>query len=127
MKPRLPEIDSLLKELVASEAIPFPKPRQSLNAPSQHGGYLIYSPKGKILHVGRTLRGKNGLKQRLHNHLMTASSFSIQYLKGDGSVLRKGYCYKFLVVSSPTKRAYLEAYATGILCPLHIGTGAEQF
>ena len=127
MKPRLPEIQALFKKLSASRAVSFPAERQMLDAPNGHGVYLIYSPKGKILHVGRTLRGRNGLRQRLYNHLANSSSFSKKYLKGKGARLRNGYSFKYLVVASPKKRAYLEAYATGVLCPLHIGTGAEEF
>ena len=40
-----------------------------------HGVYIIYSPNGRVTHVGRTVRGKRGLRQRLNNHLHGASSF----------------------------------------------------
>lgn len=35
-------------------------------APSEQGVYIIYSPRTKrVAHVGRTYRGKDGLRQRL--------------------------------------------------------------
>src|SRR5262249_12513613 len=84
--------------------------------------YVIYSSTGKVLHVGRTLRGLLGIRQRLTNHLQRQSSFTMQYLKGDSSKLRS--CkFRCLVVTNPRKRALLEAYATGYLCPAHLGLG----
>jgi hypothetical protein len=71
----------------------------------------------------RTLRGKNGLRQRLKNHLAGASSFTIKHLNRDGSRLRRGYMYQYLRVRHPRTRALLEYYATGLLCPKHLGEG----
>jgi len=100
----------------------FPQERQQLKAPSEPAVYIIR--KGEIvLHVGRTLRGKYGLYQRLKNHLYGASSFTDKYLKGNGATLRKGHTYQFLVVEDARLRALLEAYAIGTLCPKHIGLG----
>jgi hypothetical protein len=39
----------------------FPAPRKKLDAPYGQGVYLIYSPQNKVLHVGRTYRGKKVL------------------------------------------------------------------
>jgi hypothetical protein len=101
----------------------FPGPRGRLDAPNRHGVYVIYKPSGKVVHVGRTPSGSGGLRQRLGNHLYGASSFTIQYLKGQGSKLRRGYTFRCLVVNSRRRRALLEAYAIGYLCPRHIGLG----
>ncbi len=108
-------------ELRRAPLYTFPAPRKKLDAPDRLGVYLIYSPQDKVLHVGRTYRGKSGLAQRLRNHMAGASSFTSQYLKGHGSKLRDGYKFRCLVVEDPRLRALLEAYAVGCLCPAHIG------
>lgn len=116
-------IRRLLDELLSSEGHSFPPERQPLEAPTDPGVYLIYDPKGRVAHVGRTLRARNGLRQRLKNHLFGGSSFKKNYLKGDGSKLRRGYQYKYLVIRDPRTRALVEALAVGTLCPLHLGLG----
>jgi hypothetical protein len=39
--------------------------------------------------------------------------------------LRRGYSYSWIAIPKPRLRALVEAYATGALCPAHIGTGAR--
>ncbi len=118
-------IHQLFQELIRSESHSFPPYRQRLKAPTDHGAYIIYDPKGRVVHVGRSVKGKNGLHQRLTDHLHTNSSFTINYpeLEGDGSKLRDGYKFKYLVIHDDRKRALVEALATGTLCPLHLGLG----
>lgn len=92
--------------------------------PSKQGVYIIYSPHTKkVVHVGRTYRGKAGLRQRLKNHIHGSSSFTLVYLKGRGKKLRRGYKFQYLPLPRKAWRrcALLEAYATGFLCPVHIG------
>ncbi len=102
---------------------PFPRFRQPLDAPLKQGVYVIRK-KETVLHVGRTLGGRNGIHQRLKNHLHGSSSFTKKYLKGKGATLREdGYTYQYRVLEDPRKRALLEAYAVGTLCPKHIGLG----
>jgi hypothetical protein len=117
------EIHRLLQKLLKAKQESFPQKRQPPNAPTDPGVYIIYDPKGRVAHVGRSVRGKNGLHQRLKNHLQANSSFTNNYLKGDGSKLRNGYKYKYLVIQDPRKRALVEALAIGTLCPLHLGLG----
>src|SRR5262249_12731626 len=45
-------------------------------------------------HVGRTPYGRRGLHKRLYDHLCGASSFTREYLKGDGSQLRGAYSFQ---------------------------------
>ncbi len=104
----------------------FPEPHQRLIAPDQRGVYIIYSPRGKVLHVGRTPRARGGIAQRLRNHLYTTSSFSKRFLKGKGHLLRGKYKFRCLIVDSSRKRALLEAYAIGRLCPAHLGLGNHK-
>lgn len=90
----------------------------------EQGVYIIYAPRAKkVVHVGRTYRGKAGLQQRLKNHLHGSSSFTAEYLKGNGKKLLGGYKFKYLPLPYRAWRrcALLEAYATGVLCPAHIG------
>ncbi len=114
------------KELVSAPALPFPKFGYELPAPKKHGVYIIYSPRGNVLHVGRTYRNPKGMWQRLRNHLQGKSSFVEKHFDKDGSKLRNGYSFGYVVVGQRRERfrALLEAYATGCLCPAHIGTGA---
>lgn len=93
---------------------------------TEQGVYIIYDPKGEVVHVGRSVRGRNGLYQRLRNHLRGNSSFTKQFLNGDGSKLRSGYKYKYKVIPNPRTRALLEALATGRLCPKHLGLGDKS-
>ena len=119
-------IHQLLQELISSESHFFPPYRQRLKAPTEHGVYIIYNSKDEVVHVGRSVRGKNGLHQRLIDHLQASSSFANNYLEGDGSKLRNGYKFKYLVIHEDRKRALVEALATGTLCPLYIGLGKTK-
>ena len=101
----------------------FPMPGEPLDAPKLKGVYVIYDPKGKVVHVGRTPKARGGLAQRLKDHLSGASSFTLHYLKKDGAKLRGRYRFRCLAVGDRWLRAYLEAYAIGRLCPAHIGLG----
>ena len=117
------EVKTLFDELYAQPKRSFPQNRQPLDAPAKHGVYIIYR-KETVLHVGRTLRGRDGIHQRLKNHLHGSSSFTNEYLKGKRATLRgDGYTYQYLELEDPRKRALLEAYAVGALCPEHIGLG----
>jgi hypothetical protein len=117
------KIHALYKKLVHAERTAFPKAGEPLVAPGGHGVYAIYGPRGTVLHVGRTIRGKNGLRQRLANHLHASSSFTNEYLRGKGSKLRGTHRYALIEVSNSRARALLEALAIGCLCPKHIGVG----
>jgi len=129
MKPKDPKkIQKLLQKLINSESHSFPPHRQPLNAPTENGVYIIYNSQDQVVHVGRSVSGQEGLHQRLTDHLHTNSSFTINYpeLEGDGSKLRDGYKFKYLVIHDDKKRALVEALATGSLCPLHLGLGKTK-
>jgi hypothetical protein len=119
------EIRDLFDELCNQPEIEFPQPHEQLTAPRQPGVYISRKKK-TVLHVGRTLRAQNGLRQRLNNHLHGESSFTAKYLHGNGARLReKGYTFQYLIVQKPRLRALLEAHAIGALCPRHIGSGEK--
>jgi len=122
------EINKLFKKLLSNEKHLFPKKYVRTNAPTHKGVYIIYNPEGKVVHVGSTPRGKNGLSQRLRNHLSGSSSFCRNYLKGDKTKLRERYKYKYIVIDTKTtdykrKIRLLESYTIGKLCPKHLGVG----
>lgn len=119
-------INALFKRLNAQPIIPFPQPRQSLDAPRSHGVYVIRDHAGLVVHVGRSLRGKAGLFQRLGNHLNAQSSFVIAHLDRDGRKLRDGYTFQFLEVEHDRERALLEHFATAWHCPAHLGVGRKE-
>src|SRR4030066_1790247 len=101
------EIETLLRKLCNQPRQVFPQQRERLDAPLKQGLYIIRKDEA-VLHVGRTLRGKNGLRQRLTNHLHGSSSFVNEYLKGKGTILRNGkYTYQYLELSDSRKRALL--------------------
>jgi hypothetical protein len=115
------KVADLFQQLCSQPRLPFPKRRGSLIAPSKQGVYVIRNH-DIVLHVGRTIR----LHQRLKNHLHGSSSFTNMHLKRNGSVLRnEDYTYQYLVLEDPRERALLEAYAIGAHCPAHIGTGEK--
>lgn len=95
----------------------------ALECPTTQGVYLITDPQGRVAHVGRTTRAQAGLQQRLRSHLAGRSSFVILFLNGHRERLRRGYSYQWVEVPDARLRALVEAYATGVLCPRHIGTG----
>jgi hypothetical protein len=102
---------------------PFPQNRKPLLCSRKHGVYLIFDPRNRVAHVGRTTRARAGIFQRLAGHLAGRSSFVVKFLKNQRSYLREGYSFSFVEIANPRLRALVEAYATGILCPRHIGTG----
>ena len=124
------QIKNQSKKLCSQEPHSFPKPYGRLDVPKEHGVYIIREEirrRKKVLHVGRTLRGKGGLHQRLMNHLHGSSSFTIYFLGNNGAKLREDrYTYQYLIVEEPRERALLEAYTTGTLCPEHVGLGEEE-
>jgi len=117
------KLEALFDELIHTRRRGFPVAGQKLDAPTQKGVYVIYSPHDLVLHVGSTPWAKKGIAQRLRDHVAGKSSFTIQYLKGAGYKLRRRYKFCCLKVKSGRKRALLEAYAIGHLCPRHIGHG----
>lgn len=124
--PEQKRVQALFRELMDTRKQDFPEEGQELHAPDERGVYVIYSPRGRVVHVGGTPRGKHGIRQRLKNHLHGASSFAEKFLDGKGSKLRHGYTFRCLVVRKIRDRALLEAYTIGQLCPAHIGLGQTR-
>jgi hypothetical protein len=118
------QIRKFAERLRRAHRHPFPTAGRGLSCPPQHGVYLIFDRAGRIAHVGRTTRTRAGLLDRLRAHLQGRSSFVVSHLKGKREVLRRGYSYSWVEVNDPRLRALVEAYATGLFCPSHIGTGA---
>jgi len=79
------QVAKLYSALVASPLVKFPA--KSLVAPMQQGVYVIYGPNGRVLHVGSTPSGLQGIWQRLRNHLYKASSFTLVHLKVAASAI----------------------------------------
>jgi hypothetical protein len=114
------------QKLKRAPLIAFPEAGKRLKAPNKLGVYIIYNPKRQVVHVGCTPRAKGGIAQRLKNHLAGLSSFTEKHLRGKPKRLRGGYMYRYLVVREPRRRALLEAYTIGCLCPAHIGHGRKD-
>src|ERR1700690_475459 len=91
-------VAKLYAQLIASPLVKFPA--KGLVAPMQQGTYVIYGPNERVLHVGSTPSGFQGIWQRLRNHLYKASSFTLVYLKGNGAQLRNGYGFRCVVVKN---------------------------
>jgi hypothetical protein len=123
MSPELRQIEKLFEDLMTRPLVVFPAVGEKLEATTKQGVYVIFSPKNRPVHVGRTVRGKSGIAQRLKNHLHAESSFTVQYLNGDGSRLRGRYGFKYIEVRRARQRALLEAYAVAHPCPKHVGLG----
>ncbi len=117
-------VKSLFEQLLTKKIYQFPKEREQLHAPLEKGVYIIRSKDGRVLHVGRTPRAQGGIKQRLYDHLYGRSSFTHNYLNGNGCQLRQKECtYQCIVIKDSRVRAFVEAYAIGHLCPKHVGEG----
>lgn len=116
-------VNILYSALLSGSQWNFPADGMKLDAPEQRGVYIIYGQRGQVLHVGSTPTGQRGIVKRLRDHLAGASSFTNKHLHGDGSSLRAGCSYRYVVVENPRHRALLEAFAVGNLCPAHIGHG----
>lgn len=123
MPTELQRVKARFKELHSAALTRFPEPGGSITAPSDHGVYAIVAPRGsRVLHVGRTVTGRRGLKHRLSNHLQGKSSFVTLYLREQKRPLDIRRCwFKYVVEPNARIRALLEAYATGQYCPAHIG------
>lgn len=119
------QIMKLHEQLIASAIQTFPLKRK-VNVSTLQGVYIIYSPEKNVLHVGRTNGGKNGLDQRLLNHVRNQSSFSKLYLQKKKINLRNGYKFRYIEVHEPKTRGLLEALTAGLLCPAHFGTGEKK-
>lgn len=121
-------VRTLFERLVRAPLHEFPASRGRIDAPDRKGVYVIYCPRGTVLHVGSTPRARKGIGQRLKDHMAGQSSFTQKYFhrhKRKGPQLREGYSFRCLCVPDPRTRALLEAFAIGRLCPEHIGHGLE--
>jgi hypothetical protein len=116
------KIKTLFKQLQKQKERRFPKKGEPLVAALTQGVYVIRDGAGRVVHVGRTLRGLKGIYQRLDNHLRGQSSFADGHLKGDGSRLRDGYTFQYLEGQDNRERALLEYFATAWHCP-ELGRG----
>jgi hypothetical protein len=123
-------ISRLFRALMKAPRCKFPEVGEKLEASRKKGVYIIFHPRGRVLHVGSTPRAQNGIAQRLRNHMQGQSSFTQRHFKSaskkKGSQLRGRYSYSCVPVSNPRQRALLEAYSIGVLCPKHIGHGSKS-
>lgn len=119
-------VASLFKQLNDNPLQEFPQEKGHVLAPDTQGVYIIRDAKRLVSHVGRTVRGKSGLHQRLRNHLAGKSSFVKVHLSGHASKLREGFTFQYLEIKDPRERALVEHYATAALCPLHLGLGVAS-
>lgn len=105
-------IGHLFERLIAQPKVAFPRKGDAVTASKRPGVYIIRRGR-KVLHVGRTVRGSQGLCQRVRNHLHGNSSFTVNYRGGYAKRLRQGgHTYQWLVVEKGRNRALLEYYAT---------------
>lgn len=119
------KIMTLYTKLIASKQHIFPI-KGKMNVSTKHGVYIIYSPSDEVLHVGNTPSGKEGLNQRLYNHISCTGIFYKEYLEPRNINLRGEYKYRFIEVENSRERALLEALTQGLLCPAHFGTGEKK-
>jgi hypothetical protein len=120
-------VEILFDSLEARPRCKFPAAAGHVEAPKDAlGVYVIRNAEGIVVHVGRTTRARNGIHQRLRNHLAGKSSFVRSMLDGNGGLLRGSYTYQFLEVADARERALLEHLATGRHCPLYLGLSKES-
>jgi len=63
------KVMTLHQKLIISVIHNFPEKGKRINVSNKQGVYIVYSKKNEVLHVGTTKSAKNGLNQRLQNHL----------------------------------------------------------
>ena len=114
----------LYNKLCKSKLFSFPE-KGKVNVTNKHGVYIIYGLNNKILHVGMTPYGKEGLNQRLYNHISKTGIFYKAYLKPHNICLRSIGKFRYIEIEDARVRALLEALTAGKLCPLHFGTGVN--
>lgn len=119
------EIKLLYKTLVASKYYTFPL-LGKMEASSKQGVYIVYNNNRMPLHVGKTNGGRNGLNQRLHDHVSNRSTFSKLYMQKHKVALRSWGEFQFIEIEDARVRSLLEALTAGLLCPAHIGTGVKK-
>ncbi len=115
----------LHKELVASKFHKFPS-MGKIEVSSKQGIYIVYNNNKTALHVGKTIQAKNGLNQRLHDHVSNRSSFSKLYMQPNNVLLRGWGEFQFIEIENARERSLLEALTADLLCPKHIGTGEKK-
>lgn len=119
------QIKALFKQLQKQKKFPFPAVGNIPDVPETQGVYVIRDSAQRVVHVGRTLRGCAGLRQRLNDHLQGRSSFVRNYLI-DRTLLRNGYTFQYLPVQDNRQRALLENLTTAWHCPAHLGLGTAN-
>jgi hypothetical protein len=117
-------IQILFRQLSQSKSYDFPK-KGLVDITCALGVYIVYDNNNEVTHVGSTLRGKNGLCQRLNNHIQGQSTFSKNFLKKRELSIRQGFSFKLLEVPNPRYRALLESLTCGMLCPKYLGIGGK--
>jgi hypothetical protein len=117
-------VQQLLEALNRAPISRFPRGSESIDVPKKLGVYVIRDPDEAVVYVGRTTRAKNGLHQRLRNHMAGKSALVRVFLQGDTSKLREGFSYQFLEVEDDRERALLEHIATAWHCPTVLGLSA---
>jgi excinuclease UvrABC nuclease subunit len=112
-------IRSLFDRLMRDTRKTFPERfSKDLHAPKEAGVYVIYTPSGKVDHVGES----TSIWGRLRGHMHANSSYVNNHLDGDGRRLgEKGYKFIYLRVRKPRERMLLQGLAIGRLCPRYIG------
>lgn len=118
-------IKELFNTLINSELYKFPIAGKVVVSKDQ-GVYIIFNSESCAAHVGNTVRGKEGLNQRLNNHLKNQSTFAQKFISPNNYSLRSEFRYQYIVVPSARDRALLQALAIGLLCPLHLGTHGDK-
>jgi hypothetical protein len=119
------EIMKLHQKLISSLLLPFPL-NGKINVSNKQGVYIVYGVENIVLHVGKTNGAKEGLNQRLLNHVRNQSSFSKLYMQPNKIALRNSSNFRFIEIENARTRALLEALTAGLLCPAHIGTGEKR-
>jgi hypothetical protein len=103
----------------------FPESGEKLKITRRHGVYIIFNSQDLVMYVGKTNSAKDGLCQRLNDHLGKNSSFTKNHIKPDKLDVRGGYYFRYLEIEDSRDRTFVEAMAAGYLCPKYIGTGKK--
>lgn len=119
------EVKDFFEDLLKAQLMRLPSqgpPKVSSN----QGVYILYSVIGVVLHVGRSIRAKGGVNQRLNDHLKGKGSFTREYAYLSKIELREEVPFRFKEVHDDPKRALVEAFTCRSLCRVHLATGHKE-
>ena len=113
---RVGKVMSQLEELLSKD---FETMKDAVKRyPTRHGVYAISNPNDdEIVYVGMSKTAKDGVGQRLSDHLNNKEAATLKSMAGGDKKKAEEYCVRILEEDAFITRRNLEAFAIGVLSP----------